>query len=94
LARFQPPTIDFLLPHGNWSSPPPGRIPGSKETPYADWLISVFNHWYDAPRQEVRVRLFAEIMKLLLGGKSATELVGLSPYGAIVIETDGSNPIS
>ena len=27
LLRFEPPTIDFLLPHGNWSSPPPGRIP-------------------------------------------------------------------
>jgi uncharacterized protein len=90
LVRFRPPSVDFLLPHGNWSSPPPGRIPGSKETPYADWLITVFNHWYAAPRQEVRVRLFAEIMKMLLGGKSATELVGLSPIGVIVVETDGS----
>jgi uncharacterized protein len=90
LLRFGPPAIDFLLPHGNWSSPPPGRIPDSKETPYADWLISVFNHWYGAPRQEVRVKLFYEIMKLILGGKSDTELVGLSPAGSIVIETDGS----
>jgi uncharacterized protein len=90
LLRFEPPVIDFLLPHGNWSSPPPGRIPGSKETPYGDWLIRVFDRWYGAPRQETRVRLFAEIIKLLLGGDSATELVGLSPIGAVVIETDGS----
>jgi uncharacterized protein len=90
LLRFEPPTVDFLLPHGNWSAPPPGRIRGSKETPYADWLIGVFDHWYGAARQRTRVRLFAEIIKLLFGGDSATELVGLSPISAVVVETDGS----
>jgi uncharacterized protein len=90
LLQFRPPMIDFLLPHGNWSSPPPGRIPGSKETPYGDWLVNVFNHWYSAPSQEVRVRLFSEIMKILMGGSSTTELVGLSPVSVVVIETDGS----
>ena len=90
LLQFSPPEIDFLLPHGNWSSPPPGRITGSHETPYGNWLARIFDHWYSAPRQETRVRLFAEIMKLLLGGTSTTELVGLSPIGAVVIETDGS----
>ena len=29
-------------------------------------------------------------MKLMLGGASTTELLGLSPIGAIVVETDGS----
>ena len=90
LLRFQPPMIDFLLPHGNWSSPPPGRIPGSKETPYGDWLVRVFDRWYGERHQETRVRLFAEIMKLLLGGTSSTEEVGLSPIGIVVVETDGS----
>lgn len=90
LLRFEPPEIDFLLPHGNWTSPPPARIPGSRETPYANWLIRVFDQWYRAPMQETRIRLFAELLKLLLGRSSATELVGLSPIGAVVIETDGS----
>jgi hypothetical protein len=31
--------IDFLLPHGTWATPPPGRLPGSADTPYAGWLI-------------------------------------------------------
>jgi uncharacterized protein len=90
LLRFKPPVIDFLLPHGNWSSPPPGRIPGLTETPYADWLIRVFDRWYDEPYQQTRVRLFNEIIQLFLGGYSATELIGLSPISAVVIETDGS----
>lgn len=90
LLAWGPPQIDFLLPHGNWSAPPPGRVPGTLDTPYADWLIAVFDRWYDAPRQETRVRTFGEIMQLLLGGASRTENIGLSPVALIVIETDGA----
>lgn len=89
LLEFDPPAIDFLLPHGNWSVPPPGRAPGSAATPYADWLIEVFDHWYATPRQETRIRLFGEVMNLLLGGASTSESIGLSPVTVVVIETDG-----
>ncbi len=90
LLRFGPPAIDFLLPHGNWSAPPPGRVPNASETPYGDWLAAVFDRWYPTPQQETRVRLFAEIMNLLMGGPSASEEVGLSPAGMVVVETDGA----
>jgi uncharacterized protein len=90
LARFGPPVIDFLLPHGNWSEPPPGRLPGASETPYGDWLAAVFDRWYSEPRQRTKVRMFSEIMKLLMGGYSSVETLGLSPVGIVVIETDGS----
>jgi uncharacterized protein len=88
LAAFEPPRIDLLLPHGTWAKPPPGRLPGASETPYADWLITVFDHWYPKPR--TGIRLFEEIIQLLLGGDSETEMVGLAPIRTIVIETDGS----
>ncbi len=87
LLEFEPPSIDFLLPHGTWSDPPPGRPPDAS-TPYADWLIEIFDHWYRRPRTSIR--LFAEIMHLLLGGASTIESIGLSPVGVLVIETDGS----
>lgn len=45
LAAAAPPGIDFLLPHGNWDTPPPQRATDPTET------------WYDAPVREVRVRL-------------------------------------
>ncbi|MEO3863314.1 FxsB family cyclophane-forming radical SAM/SPASM peptide maturase [Acrocarpospora sp. B8E8] len=89
LLAFSPPAIDFLLPHGNWSAPPPGRVADAEVTPYADWLIPVFDRWYGAPRQVTRVRLFAEIIHLLIGGRSASEQIGLSPAAMVVIETDG-----
>ena len=88
LCAYEPPRIDFLLPHGTWDAPPPSRPPGQAETPYADWLITVFDQWYRVPR--TRVRLFEEIMRLILGGQSTTEMVGLSPSTVAVIETDGS----
>lgn len=88
LADFAPPKIDFVLPHGTWALPPPGRVPDPASTPYADWLIEIFQQWY--PKPQTQVRLFQEIMQLLLGGASDSEIVGLAPARMVVIETDGS----
>ena len=90
LLEFSPPMIDFLLPHGNWSDPPPRRVPGAPATPYADWLAQIFDRWYAAPERPTRIRLFGEMMHALLGGASAAEALGLSPVAVVVIETDGS----
>ncbi|RKS79845.1 uncharacterized protein BZB76_1324 [Actinomadura pelletieri DSM 43383] len=90
LLRYGPPVVDLLLPHANWSEPPPGRRDGSTATPYGDWLATVFDRWYDAPRRETGVRLFQEILHLLLGGASTSEAVGVSPVGMVVVETDGA----
>jgi len=87
LSKFEPPMIDFLLPHANWSAPPPHATPGA--TPYADWLIAVFDHWY-GHGEPVRIRLFENILDLLLGGTSGSEQVGLSPAGMLVVESDGA----
>ena len=88
LLAFDPPRIDFLLPHGTWAAPPSWRVPDDTSTPYADWLITVFDRWYRVP--QTRVRLFEDIMHLALGGTAATEMVGLSPSRVLVIETDGA----
>ena len=88
LADFGPPQMDFLLPHGTWDAPPPGRVPGDPATPYADWLITIFDQWYDQPRTQIR--LFAEIIRLLLGRQAGGESVGLAPARFLVVETDGS----
>ncbi|MDL4814586.1 FxsB family cyclophane-forming radical SAM/SPASM peptide maturase [Actinomadura opuntiae] len=88
LLEFRPPEMDFLLPHGNWDAPPPGR-PADESTPYGDWLIAIFDRWYAAEAGDVRVRLFSEIMRLLFGRMSASEAVGLSPVAVAVVETNG-----
>jgi uncharacterized protein len=83
LLKFNPPTLDLLLPHANWSCPPP-------DVGYADWLITIFDRWYSAPEQETRIRLFVEMIQLILGGTGAVEGLGLQPATLIVVETDGS----
>jgi uncharacterized protein len=88
LAEFEPPKIDFLLPHGTWADPPPGRMPDAMEAPYADWLITIFDRWYPAP--QTRIRLFEDIMDLLLGAGSSSDMLGLSPSRIVFIETDGA----
>jgi len=88
LAATNPPVVDFLLPFGNWSTPPPGRLPDDS-TPYGDWLCAAFDAWYDAPEGRPEVRLFREVITLLLGGTSRTEQIGLSPARMVVFNLDG-----
>jgi uncharacterized protein len=88
LLHYEPPLIDFLLPHANWARPP-SRPTGAAEA-YGDWLVAVFDRWYDAPRKETRIRILEEILSLVLGGASRSEQVGLSPVTVAVIESDGA----
>jgi uncharacterized protein len=89
LLAYEPPAIDFLLPHANWSDPP--RVPRTGGgPPFGDWLVRVFDRWYGAARQETRIRLFEDVISLVLGGTSRSEQVGLSPVGVVVIESDGA----
>ncbi|MFB7262229.1 FxsB family cyclophane-forming radical SAM/SPASM peptide maturase [Streptomyces nojiriensis] len=88
LLAFAPPSIGLLLPLANWSDPPPGHHPG--RTPYADWLLAVFERWWHDGVRRTRIRLFEEIIALLLGLPTTTETLGLTPAATAVIETDGS----
>jgi uncharacterized protein len=87
LRGFDPPSLDLLLPHGNWSNPPPR--PAGTGT-YADWLIAVFDTWYAEPEETTRIRLFESIISRLLGGPSGTEAIGGDVPGIVTVETDGT----
>ncbi|WP_408907165.1 FxsB family cyclophane-forming radical SAM/SPASM peptide maturase [Streptomyces cavernicola] len=90
LRRLGPPALDFLLPHAHWAAAAPGRHRPSP-TPYADWLIGAFEQWWaDREPGRPRLRLFSEILALLLGAESATEAVGTSPLAVVVVDTDGA----
>ncbi|MFB7501534.1 FxsB family cyclophane-forming radical SAM/SPASM peptide maturase [Streptomyces sp. NPDC056161] len=86
LLELAPPALDLLLPDGNWSAPPP-RWEGAR---HGAWLCAVFDRWWTAGRRETRVRLFEECLALLLGLPAATESLGLAPFDALVVETDGT----
>ncbi|AEV82391.1 Fe-S oxidoreductase [Actinoplanes sp. SE50] len=90
LLAFDPPELDFLLPHGNWDRPPPERGPDPGRTPYADWLIPIFDRWYESPAPQTRVRLFESLVSLLLGGPGGIEGLGLGRVDLVTVETDGT----
>ncbi|MEU2574201.1 FxsB family cyclophane-forming radical SAM/SPASM peptide maturase [Streptomyces anulatus] len=96
LLKLGPPALDFLLPHANWGTPPvglPPTVPGRHRpgpAPYGQWLAAVFDLWWQAEGVRTEVRLFTEILALLLGWASAAEAVGLSPMVAVVVDTDGA----
>jgi uncharacterized protein len=92
LLAFSPPAMDFLLPHGTWTSPPPGRGVDSDKTvtPYALWLGKIFDRWFDAPSEETAFLLGQEVLSLLLGGASRRAGIGLTPSTVLVVETDGA----
>lgn len=88
LVELQPPSVDFLLPHGNWTTPPPSR-PLDATTPYADWLIPIFDRWFHARNKVTGIRFFEEIINVILGGRSQVETIGTTPATLVVIETNG-----
>ncbi|GGR70540.1 hypothetical protein GCM10010269_06820 [Streptomyces humidus] len=88
LTALEPPRIDYLLPHATWETPPPPGRPGTP-TPYADWLLRIFDRW-DEQGRPVPVRTFDSILSTLRGGPALTEALGLAPGGIAVVETDGT----
>ncbi|MFI5569784.1 FxsB family cyclophane-forming radical SAM/SPASM peptide maturase [Streptomyces sp. NPDC051740] len=94
LLSYDPPALTFILPLGNWTVPPPGRVPDPARTPYADWLVQVFDRWYASAGRAPRVTPFESVIDLLLGGASGSEVIGGGPSRLAVIDTDGSLTLS
>jgi uncharacterized protein len=82
------PSIDFLYRDGNHSLLPYGKkAVGSIE--YGRWMCKILDRYVSDPAP-FRIRMLDDMMKLLLGGCGAKEGVGLTDYGILVIDTDGT----
>jgi uncharacterized protein len=86
---FNPPSIDFLMPLGHHDMRPPGKADTLETTPYADWLLKIFDVWYGERPQPIRIRRFRDIIALYLGATHSSEEWGLQPIDFIVVETNG-----
>ena len=82
------PSIDFLVRDGNHSRLPYGKADASS-TEYGRWLVEALDTYLSDPTPP-RVRLFDDMLRLILGGHSYKEGVGTTDYGILVIETDGT----
>ncbi len=80
--------FDLLLMDANYDKLPPGKS-SFADTSYGTWLCEVFDLWYDE-YQEVTIRMFMNIIFMLLGRNNSTDAYGKGENGVLVIETDGS----
>jgi len=88
LSSYKPRGVDFLLPLNNYDNIPVGKEKDIDVTPYADWLIKIFNYWFSS-NKDVEIRLFNAILRRIFGQDPLVELIGLIPSDLIVIETNG-----
>lgn len=82
--------LDLLFPHHNYQVPPPYRHDPVSGYGFGVWLATAFDYWWDNDVSSLRIRIFEDIIHLLLGGYFSVESLGLSPARIIVIQTDGA----
>lgn len=87
LRSIGSPNMDFLMQDGNHDLLPEGKS-CFMSTEYGDWLCELFE-CYASDQAPVPIRLFDDMVRLLLGGTSTKEGQGTDPYGILIFETDG-----
>ena len=81
--------MDFLLPdtsHDNKARHYGHLAP----LPVARYLIPIFDEWFSEDDPSVRIRIFEDLLKLLMGGSPDSDAFGSAAMSYVVIETDGS----
>lgn len=82
---------DFLFPYGTYDNPPIGKTENFENTLYADWLIKIFDIWYDEEENKrPSIRLFGDIISSILGNEIMADYLGNKDNEVLVIETDGT----
>lgn len=85
---LRPPSVDFIYKDGNHSRLPKGKA-AAWTTEYGQWMAALLDVYLsdDSP---IRIRVLDDMIKLVLGGSGLKEGVGVTNYGILVIDTDGS----
>jgi uncharacterized protein len=82
-------SIDFLWPlDHNWDAPPALSSPDA--TPYADYLIPIFDDWWREGNKEIKIRYFVQLLKNILGAHGGLDALGGNPVTITSIDSDGS----
>lgn len=82
--------ISFLFPHATYDFLPPRLKTVGVEAPYADWLIAIFDKWFEDDKSKPKIKLFKQVIELVLGIDKGFDYLGKRNLEFLVIETDGS----
>lgn len=89
-AKWGEVKLDLLLPHHNHHARPPQPFLETEGYGYGRWLARAFDAWWGEDLARLKVRIFEDIIHLLLGGYFTVESFGLSPVRIAVVQTDGA----
>ncbi|WP_197413352.1 cyclophane-forming radical SAM/SPASM peptide maturase YhhB [Pedobacter sp. Leaf176] len=82
------PSVDFLCKDGNHD-----RLPLGKQSlfsvEYGDWMVRLMDQYLSDP-EPLPIRVLDDMMKVLLGGAVSKEGIGLTDFGILIIDTDGT----
>jgi uncharacterized protein len=82
------PSVDFLFKDGNHSSLPEGKKTFDS-VEYGTWTSKLLANYLE-DSNPMPIRVLDDMMKVFLGGMVTKEGIGLSDFGILIIDTDGS----
>jgi uncharacterized protein len=59
-------------------------------TPIADYLIPVFDDWFEEDNPNIRIRMFWDMIAMIRGGRARTDAFGNPRMSYVIVETDGT----
>ena len=85
---IKPPSVDFLYKDGNHTNLPIHKSSISS-VEYGSWMSGLLDI-YMADPEPLSIRVLDDMLKVLLGGIVSKEGLGITDFGIIIIDTDGT----
>ncbi|MDN3585675.1 cyclophane-forming radical SAM/SPASM peptide maturase YhhB [Pedobacter aquatilis] len=82
------PSVDFLYKDGNHDRLPSGKL-SATSIEYGEWMSNLLDVYLD-DADPVPIRVIDDMLKVLLGGMVSKEGMGLTDFGILIIDTDGT----
>ncbi|MBT2557994.1 radical SAM protein [Hymenobacter sp. ISL-91] len=82
------PSVDFLYKDGNHTNLPVGKATVNS-LEYGTWMTGLLQT-YIADPAPLPIRVLDDMLKVLLGGAVSKEGMGLTDFGILIIDTDGT----
>lgn len=82
------PSVDFLYKDGNHTNLPNGKS-SVDSIEYGQWMSELLEVYLADP-EPMPVRVLDDMMKVLLGGMGTKEGMGVTDFGILIIDTDGT----
>lgn len=89
IKQIRVPRFDLLFPYFTYDTfPYSDKLSDTNYTPYADWLIKLFDRWFD-DNEQPDIRMFSGFVRCFFGEEYPNDFFGNFKNGLLVIETNG-----